>query len=265
MWLICTDAHSKYPFVGMLDIGRTTTADAISVLRHIFITEGLPETIVTDNGTQFTSKESDQCCDRHGIEHITSAPFHPASNGEAERFVQSLKRGIEKNCAGGDTPFSALQTFLATYRCLPHPSLDWKSPAEILHGRQPRNLLSLLDPHSKIQKPAREFAGQYTVDSLVYARNYGSGAKWLPGKIIGKVGNMMYRVRTDRGVWRRHTNQLQARLETSDSQPKEPTDCEATAAEQSTDNHNQHSDNQNQRRYPSRIRNRPDYYDSSRY
>ena len=158
MWLLCIDAHSKYPYVAKLDVGKTTSKDTTEISRHIFITEGLPRTIVTDNGPQFSSAEFNQFCTMHGINHITSPPFHPASNGEAERFVQSLKRAVEKNCSGGETLKTALRLFLTTYRCMPHPMLDWKSPAEVLHGRQPRNALTLFSPdnHQQLQQSNEE-------------------------------------------------------------------------------------------------------------
>ena len=41
---------------------------------------------------------------------------------------------------------NAVRFLLATYRTSPHPSLDWNTPAEMLHGRQPKNLLSLFLP-----------------------------------------------------------------------------------------------------------------------
>jgi transposase InsO family protein len=264
MWLVCTDAHSKYPYVAILDIGKTTAEDTIAVLRHIFIAEGLPETIVTDNGPQFTSHEFQEFCMDHGIKHMTSPPFHPASNGEAERLVQSLKRSIDKNCAGGVPVKASLQLFLATYRCLPHPSLNWKSPAEVLHGRQPRNLLSLMNPMQKSEsltsKKSTSTASQFSANSLVYARSYSSGSKWLPGTIVNKLGNTMFRVQTDRGIWKRHINQLQPRMcnmdQAADTQP--PTTETNTAPANN-------GQSPVQSRYPRRTRRRPDFYDSSKY
>jgi hypothetical protein len=252
------DAHSKYPYVAMLDIGKTTADDTIAVLRHIFITEGLPETIVTDNGPQFTSREFQDFCTSHGIKHMTSPPFHPASNGEAERLVQSLKKGIEKNCAGGVPVKASLQLFLATYRCLPHPSLNWKSPAEVLHGRQPRNLLSLLNPLKKSDgHNVEKTSYQFGPESQVYARNYGTGPKWLPGTIINKLGNTLFRVRTDRGVWKRHTNQLQPRLSLTSQDSDQQTESPTVPADRIQP--------PVMSRYPTRNRKKPDFYDSSKY
>jgi hypothetical protein len=270
MWLICVDSHSKYPYVGLMDIGKTTSTNTIEVLKQIFATEGLPKTIITDNGPQFTSKEFDAYCTLHGIKHVTSPPFHPASNGEAERFVQSLKKGIEKNCEGGDSLKKALQSFLTTYRCLPHPMLCWKSPAEVLHGRQPRNLLSLISPssdsHRHRSSQPTNTTTRYNIDSLVYARNYGSGPKWLQGKVIKQLGDMLFIIRTDRGLWKRHQNQLQPRIDIpifSNIEPNPEINPNTSKPNQSQPNHNQHRDNE--RKYPCRERRQPDYYDSTKY
>ena len=53
---------------------------------------------------------------------------------------------------------------------------------------------------------------KFCVGDLVYARNYASGAKWINAVVTKNVGLMVYIVRTDRGLWKRHQNQLQPRL-----------------------------------------------------
>ncbi|CAH8629145.1 unnamed protein product [Dicrocoelium dendriticum] len=93
-FLIVVDAHSKWPEV--IPMVRTTAAATVSALRQIFSRFGVPHTLVSDNGTQFTSSEFVVFCRRNAIVHVRSPPFHPQSNGQAERFVDTLKRALLK-------------------------------------------------------------------------------------------------------------------------------------------------------------------------
>ena len=68
---------------------------------------------------------------KEGIQHLTGAPYHPATNGQAERFIQTFKRSMSKASLPVD---DALQEFLMQYRRTP---LDTgQSPSQLLHGRQ---------------------------------------------------------------------------------------------------------------------------------
>ncbi|XP_058828543.1 uncharacterized protein K02A2.6-like [Topomyia yanbarensis] len=124
-----------------------TTAVTIKIIRELFARLGMPETLVSDNGSQFTSAEFQSYCTDNGIEHLTTAPFHPQSNGQAERFVDTFKRSIKKIKEGRATMREALSTFLLTYRSTPcFSSPDGKSPAEVMFGRPIRTSLDLLRP-----------------------------------------------------------------------------------------------------------------------
>ncbi|PIO74365.1 hypothetical protein TELCIR_03635 [Teladorsagia circumcincta] len=93
-WLIVVDAKPKWPEV--VQMKSTTAAQTLEKLKDIFITHGLPEQIVVDNGPQFIAKELKEYCIRRNIEVISIPLYHHNSNGEAERFVQTFKRGYEK-------------------------------------------------------------------------------------------------------------------------------------------------------------------------
>ena len=56
-------------------------------LRKIFATHGFPQMIVYDNYPHFVSEEFKEFCSSRGIQHNTIAPYHPCSNGEAERLA----------------------------------------------------------------------------------------------------------------------------------------------------------------------------------
>jgi type II secretory pathway component PulC len=82
----------------------------------------------------------------------------------------------------------------------------------------------------------------------------------MPGKVIGQIGRVLFKVRTDRGIWKRHVNQLQPRLE-QNADDSSPQIIQPEATPVSTNI----PDASHQPRYPRRNRRRPDYYDSSKY
>ena len=94
MFLVAEDATSKWTETHIMN-STTSTATACK-LREIFAQHGLSDILVSDNAPNFTSEEFETFMRKNGIAHITSAPYHPASNGLAERAVQTVKSGIIK-------------------------------------------------------------------------------------------------------------------------------------------------------------------------
>ena len=88
-FVVVVDALSKWPEVFCTP--STTTHKTIEMLSHLFAAYGLPEEIVSDNGPQFVSDAMLHFMKKHGIQHTRVPRYHPASNGEAERYVQILK------------------------------------------------------------------------------------------------------------------------------------------------------------------------------
>ena len=66
----------------------STSAIVIQALRTWFAQFGLPEMVVMNNGPGFASEEFEVFLQNNGIKHILSSPYHPSSNGLAERAVQ---------------------------------------------------------------------------------------------------------------------------------------------------------------------------------
>ncbi|KAL4143418.1 hypothetical protein QTP88_005749 [Uroleucon formosanum] len=87
--------HYKWPDI--FEVSKADTHNTIEKLKEIFSRYGLPDTIVTDNGTPFTSEELSEFCELNSIKHLTSSPhWHPSSNGAAENAVKSFKIGFGK-------------------------------------------------------------------------------------------------------------------------------------------------------------------------
>ncbi|XP_055604854.1 uncharacterized protein K02A2.6-like [Uranotaenia lowii] len=168
-------------------------------------------------------------CERLGIIHIRIAPFHPQSNGQAERFVDTLKRSLQKITEGEGVPaIDALQTFLQVYRSTPSAVLDGKSPAEGMLGRPMRTTLELLKPPSVPKNMNKVLPSKYTTGSKVYIKVYKNSNKWkwVPGEIIEEIGNVNFNVLLDIQVGRRklirtHLNQLRPRFETAQAEDSE--------------------------------------------
>ena len=90
MFFITTDGYSKWIDAQM--VSNATSYTTIEQLRTLFATHGIPEVLVTDNGTPFTSTEFSEFTRNNGIRHVRVSPFYPSSNGLAERAVKPLER-----------------------------------------------------------------------------------------------------------------------------------------------------------------------------
>ena len=186
-FLVMIDSHSKWMEVHPLP--STTSLAIIQCLRGIFAQLGLPEQLVTDNGPNLASSEFEEFLRRNGIRHTLSPPYHPASNGLAERAVQIFKQGLNKTQEG--TLSDRLARFLFSYRNTPQ-STTGVSPAELLLGRRLRSRLDLLKPdlakrverEQERQKEAHDRHSQdrsLVVGDAVYVRNFGRGLPYRTG------------------------------------------------------------------------------------
>ena len=102
--------------VGSKPLSSPATGPTIRVLQSILATHGLPEIIVSDNGSAFTSQEFGNFMKTKEIVYITTIPYHTSSNGLAERAIQTFKATMKlmKNDQG---PLeTTLDEFLFQYR-----------------------------------------------------------------------------------------------------------------------------------------------------
>ena len=122
------DAYSKYPDV--ISVSSTMSQQTVAILRKLCAQHGVPEKIVSNNGTQFTSHKFREFCKANAVIQILSPPYHPQSNGWAECFVDT-KRDLLKLRGEGDVD-KILDTFLLAYRTTSSSTLPQQlCPAEL--------------------------------------------------------------------------------------------------------------------------------------
>ena len=93
-FLLVIDYFSKFIFVEK--VTTTTAQSTINKLCNIFATEGAPATLITDNGPPFNSAEFKKFCQDWNLEHFTSSPNYPQSDGQAEGAVQTMKQRMAR-------------------------------------------------------------------------------------------------------------------------------------------------------------------------
>ena len=222
MFLIAVDAHSKWPEV--IEMSTTTAAQTVAVLRQMFAANGLPEQLVSDNGPQCVSEEFASFCKFNGIKHIRVAPYHPSSNGLAERFVQTFKVAMRKSEKDGLSFQHRLASFLLLYRATPQGTTS-TPPSVLFLGRVLRTRLHLLRPHTHNQVEANQAVQKREHDQHsrprflqdgqpVLVRNFHGRPRWVPATIVQAVGPVSFKVQTTDGlVWKRHLDHIRARME----------------------------------------------------
>lgn len=226
-FLVIVDAHSKWLEVFIMN--NISSAETIRTLTTLFARYGLCEEIISDNGTQFTSDEFAQFCARHGIRHLRSAPGHPQSNGQAERYVDTVKNALKKGIDDGGKVSDVLCKFLFRYRSTPHSTTN-ATPAELFLKRQLRTVLDLLRPtaadaSSNNRKRYRSNFDCHTKQQFFVSgdkvlvrdfRHSKTEVKWTPGILLDKFGSRIWSVTVGTNIWRRHENQIKRRYWSSD-------------------------------------------------
>ncbi|XP_055308026.1 uncharacterized protein K02A2.6-like [Sitodiplosis mosellana] len=141
--------------------------------------------------------------------HRRSAPYHPATNGQAEKYVQMLKdklKALKSNTKNLDRDVTHI---LLCYRRMQH-SATGESPSQRMFNRQIRSRLDLLLPNHNTQtkETPPEVTRKFQVGERVSVRDY-ADKKYQFGRIHEVLGKLHYHVLLDDGrMWKRHTDQI---------------------------------------------------------
>lgn len=206
-FFVLVDAYSKWPEVRI--VPNITAETTIKVCRNIFATFGIPNILVSDHGTQFKSGEFKKFLDQNGVVHKLGAPYHPATNGQAERFIQTFKNKLYITNHNRNELQKDLDQILVSYRRAIHPATG-KSPAMIMFNRQIQSRLDLILPCNTVKDPERQMTSKmFKVGEKVAVREYIGKEKWKFGTIKEKRGDLHHTIVLEDGrIWRRHVDQM---------------------------------------------------------
>ena len=237
-YLVTVDYFSDFFEVDRLY--STTSETVIKKLKGHFARYGIPDEIISDNGSQFTAEEFRVFAQTYGFKHTRTSPHHHQSNGKAESAVKQAKKTLRMARVSGNDFYLAL----LNVRNTPQEGYN-KSPAQRMLSWNTKTLLpvsaSLLKPH----------VAQNTMDSILnkqdkQQRYYNRGAKtleqlhqgdrvklqpftlgkedWADGQVVKEVRPRSYEVQVDGKAYirnRRHLRKCE-RIEDIEPPPESP-------------------------------------------
>jgi hypothetical protein len=140
--LVICDYATRYPeAIPLRSIEAKKIADE---LIKLFSRVGIPKEILTDQGSNFTSKLLSQIYQLLQIKGLTTSPYHPQTDGLVERFNGTLKSMIRKFIDEEPGNWDKLLPYLLfAYREVPQESTGF-SPFELLYGWRVRGPLDVM-------------------------------------------------------------------------------------------------------------------------
>ena len=140
--LVVCDYATRYPeAVALKSIDAEHVAEELIPL---FARVGVPREILTDQGSNFTSRLLEELYRLLHVRPIRTSPYHPQTDGLVERFNGTLKAMLRKVAtAEGQDWDKWLPYVLFAYREVPQASTGF-SPFELVYGRQVRGPLDIL-------------------------------------------------------------------------------------------------------------------------
>lgn len=143
-YLLIVDYYSR--FIEVARLKRTSAEEVIQHTKSIFARHGIPEVVISDNGPQYSADAYEQFAKDYQFQHITSSPYYPQSNGEAERAVGTIKRLLNKE----KDPYLAILSYRST------PLQNGYTPSELLMNRKLRTTVPITREQRKPKVPDQQ-------------------------------------------------------------------------------------------------------------
>ena len=204
-------------------MSSTTSQTVVTHTKSIMARHGIPKTVKSDNGPQYTAEEYKKFSKEWGFHHVTTSPYHPQVNGLAEKSVQIIKNLLTKAKLDNKDPYLSLLEYRNT------SVYNVGSPAQLSMSRRLNSLLpstqEQLTPHvidldkvievmRKKQEMSKEHYDHGTRQLSVLKRSDAvriqMQGRWVPGVVIRQAETpRSYVVRGPRGhEYRRNRKHL---------------------------------------------------------
>ena len=210
-YLLVVDYTSRFPIVR--EIKSMSTQHIADHFRLIFSEYGWPDTLVSDNGPCYVAKAFTTLMKEYTVNHITSSPYYPQSNGMAEKNVQIVKNLFYKAKDEGTDIYKCLMI----YRNTPLASTS-KSPMQLLKQRSARSQLPMSDAaHRQLRIAAEQMTVSKNQHLPLHDLHIGQEVmcqdlatmRWFPATIKALYPEpRSYQIETSEGVIYRTQNHL---------------------------------------------------------
>jgi transposase InsO family protein len=204
------DDHSRF-LIASDALRVFKAADVVASFHRAAAANGLPATLLTDNGAVFTAAPRGGRCAieletaRLGIRSVHSRPYHPQTCGKVERFHQTLKRFLARQSSAAT--IAELQGHLDRFRTYyntvrPHRAIGRRTPAEAF-GARPKATPSLarlaVPGRFRLRRDKVDITGVVTLRRNSRLHHIGLGRKLIGTRVLLLVDDLHVRVITEDG------------------------------------------------------------------
>lgn len=233
-YLITVDHYSDFYEIDELrDLSGKNT---IEICKRNFARHGIPDTVITDNATQFINEDFAKFTKEWNFKHITSSPHYPKGNGKAEATVKIAKNLIQKTSLEGEDIWLALLIARNT------PNTIGTSPVQRLFSRRTKTTIPTKIENLKpkiIDNVTEKIELRRRTSKLYYDRSARKLPKldigqevivrlkpelnndWSQGIILEELADRSFLVKVGEKTYRRNEHHIKptSNIQTTESRP----------------------------------------------
>ena len=145
--MVVLDEYSRFPKIEI--VTSTSARSTIPKLDAIFVGQGIPDVLKSENGPRFNDGELKNFAEHLGFQQRKMTALWPRANGEAECFMTTVEKCIRAATVEHKSRKQEHYKFLRQYRATPHSNSDFP-PCEALSQRKLKTTLP------ELTQPARQ-------------------------------------------------------------------------------------------------------------